>query len=284
MYNYAAVPYPESKTGSFSFWLGKNLVVGVSGEAARKTILEHKAMDHLKAIYLVGLGPDGIDGIKSHLHAIWDTPGGNKSYAQKKTLGCQKTTELIKRIPGLTTETRKTFEEAGKPGASYVSPVFLCAELTWTHSTRVFTTDELVDDPVNRAMLLKYMPMLLFCPSPHLICFPWASYLSPSYWVRKYGRRGFRRMITPVVENRMSGKTKRTDDPLQTFIDNGDSADYIINFMISMIFVAGANGSGVAGSMLYCIAHHLDIQERIFEEIKAIANANCADKSAPLVD
>lgn len=60
-----------SKTGNFSFWLGKNHVVGVSGEAARKMYLDHRDMDHIKGVVLIGHGPDYINGRSTTQHGIW---------------------------------------------------------------------------------------------------------------------------------------------------------------------------------------------------------------------
>jgi hypothetical protein len=61
----------ESKTGNFSFWLGKNHVVGVSGEAACKMCLEHHGMDHIKGVVLIGHGADYINGRSTTQHSIW---------------------------------------------------------------------------------------------------------------------------------------------------------------------------------------------------------------------
>ncbi|EME79061.1 uncharacterized protein MYCFIDRAFT_204672 [Pseudocercospora fijiensis CIRAD86] len=274
-----------SKNGMFSFWLGKNHVVGVSGEAARKMYLENPAMDHIKGVILIGHGPDYIDGRKTKQHGIWlPVMAGNKSYAQKNVLNCQKTAELTKRLPKVTNDVRKAFESVASQGF-IINPARMCAVLTWDTATRVFAADELIDVPENRAKLLYYLPILQKTSSCHLLSFPWASYFSLPYWKRKYGREGMRRLVTPIVEARMRIiDPVRADDPLQTFVDNGDSADYMINFLISMIFISAANGCVVSGAMLYSIAHHPELQEKIYQEIKAAANQYAADSSAPLVD
>ena len=64
----------------FSFWLGKNHVVGMSGEAARKMYLKHHEMDHIKGVVLIGHGPDYINGTSTPQHNIWKpTMAGGKS-------------------------------------------------------------------------------------------------------------------------------------------------------------------------------------------------------------
>lgn len=276
----------KSKTGNFSFWLGKNHVVGVSGEAARKMYLEHRDMDHIKGVILIGHGPDYINGRKTVQHGIWlPVMAGGKSYAQKNVLTCQKSNELTKRLPNVARDARQAFEAVAQPPYNgIVNPAHLCCVLTWLQSTRVFACDEIVDDPKLRAQLLHYLPILQRTSSCHLLSFPWASYFSIAYWKRQYGRNGMKNLVTPIVNKRMKYGAARVDDALQNFVDSGDSADYIINYLISMIFIASANPCVVSGAMLYCIAHHPEWQEKIYSEIKAVANAHTKNKDAPLVD
>lgn len=52
-----------------------------------------------------------------------------------------------------------------------------------------------------------------------------------------------------------------------------------------MVFAkTNADYDAVSGAMLYCMAHHPDWQEKIYNEIKVVANANAKDKEAPLVE
>lgn len=275
----------KSKTGNFSFWLGKNHVVGVSGEAARKIYLEHRDMDHIKGVVLIGHGPNYINGTSTPQHGIWlPTLANNRSYAQRRLLDLQKTGQLAKRLPNVTRDAREAFEAMGKsPYNGIVNPARACYRIVCLQATRVVATDELVDDPKLREGLLHYLPILQHTNSCHLLSFPWLSYVSPSYWKRVYGRNGLKNLVTPLVKKRMNKDAPRVDDALQIFIDNGDSPDYIIEYLISMIFIAGANPCVVAGAMLYSIAHHPDWQEKIYNEIKAVANAHSENKEAPLV-
>lgn len=243
-------------------------------------------MDHINGVVLIGHGPDYINGRSTVQHGIWlPVMAGGKSYAQKNVLNCQKTNELTKRLPNVTRDARLAFEAVGKPPHNgIVNPAQICCVLSWLQSTRVFACDEIVDNPKLRAQLLHYLPVLQRTSSCHLLSFPWASYFSPSYWKRQYGRNGMKNLVTPIVTKRMKYGADRVDDALQNFIDNGDSADYIINYLLSMIFIAGANPCVVSGAMLYCIAHHPEWQEKIYSEIKTVAKAHSKNKDAPLVD
>lgn len=269
---------------NLSYRLGKNHVVGVSGEAGRKIYLEHKDMDHIKGVVLIGHGPDYIDGRKTPQHGIWKPYlAGGKSWAQRRLLELLKTAQLAKRLPDCTRDAREAFEAVAKSGG-IINPARYCYEIVCVQATRIVATDELVDNPKLRAKLMHYLPILQHTSSCHLLSFPYLSYFSLSYWKRIYGREGLRSIIAPLVTKRMEYGADRKDDALQHFVDQGDSHDYITQFMVSMTFISGANGCVLAGAMLYSIAHHPEIQERCYQEIKAAANARCKDKTAPLVE
>ena len=275
----------QSKTGNFSFWLGKNLVVGVSGEAARKMYLENHYMDHIKGVVLIGHGPDYIEGTSTIQHGIWMPVLANgRSWAQRRLLELQKTAELTKRLPNVTRDCRVTFESVMKPPYNgIVNPARLCFALVATQATRLVGSDLLVDDPETKAQLLQNLFLLQITSTCHLLSFPWLSYFTPKYWKRIRGREGLRKLVTPIVEERLKINGPRYEDALQHFVDQGDSKEYIIQFLISMIFISQANGGVIAGAMLYSIAHHPYWQDRIYNEIKTTANARARDKNASLV-
>lgn len=77
----------RSKTGNFSFWLGKNHVVAVSGEAARKEFLENRHLDFVHGAPLHGSGPDIVPPV----HDIFKAASHKgHSYFQRRVLDLQK--------------------------------------------------------------------------------------------------------------------------------------------------------------------------------------------------
>ncbi|KAJ3493732.1 hypothetical protein NLG97_g4548 [Lecanicillium saksenae] len=277
----------ESKTGNFSFWLGKNHVVGVSGEAARKMYLDHRSLHLIKGITLIGHGPDFIDGRSTVIHDIWKGVGSSgRTYAQRRLLELQKSENLEKRLPLVTRDARRAFEAIADNAATVTNPSKTCFRIVIAQGSRIVGADEIADDPKLLSALLGYIPILQFTNSLHLLAMPWLSYFSPAYWKRRYGRWGLTKIVTPLVHKRMQKGAPRVDDALQYLIDAGDSEDFIRTFVISMLFIAGANTGVISGSMLNMIAHHPDWQEKIYQEIAASADAACsnANKNLPLVD
>ncbi|KAF2723083.1 putative cytochrome P450 [Polychaeton citri CBS 116435] len=275
----------KSTTGNFSFWLGKNHVVGVSGEAARKMYLDDRRLHLIKGITLIGHGPDFIDGRSTVIHDIWNGTGSSgRTYAQRRLVDLQRSDLLEKRLPRVTADARSAFEAMAKNESGVTNPSKDCYRIVVKQGTRVVGADEISDNPKLLEALLKYMPILQFTSSLHLLAFPWLSYFSLAYWKRRYGRWGVTRLVKPLVDKRMAKGAPRVDDALQALIDSGDSKDYITTFLISMLFIAGANAGVISGSMLNIVAHHPDWQAKIYKEIKETAATHCKDKNASLVD
>ncbi|KAF1952292.1 putative cytochrome P450 [Byssothecium circinans] len=273
----------RSKTGNFSFWLGKNHVVGVSGEAARKLYLEDRRLHQIKGITLIGHGPDFINGRSTVIHDIWKGTGpSGRTYAQRRLVDLQRSELLAKRLPRVTRDARQAFEAMANGPSNIISPAKACFGIVTAQGSRIVGANEIADDPKTLKALLTYIPILQFTNSLHLLAFPWLSYFSLAYWKRRYGRWGLSSIVKPIVNKRMAPGAPRVDDALQYLIDKGDSKDYITTFLISMLFITGANTSVISGSMLNIVAHHPEWQEKIFTEIKASAAANCPDKAKNL--
>ena len=277
----------NSKTGNFSFWLGKNHVVGVSGEAARKLYMDDRRLHLIKGITLIGHGPDFIDGRSTVIHDIWKGTGSSgRTYAQRRLLDLQRSDQLEKRLPHVTRDARLAFEAMAMSSSHVINPSKACFRIVTIQGSRIVGTDEIADDPKLMEALLTYLPILQFTNSLHLLAFPWLSYLSPAYWKRRYGRWGLTSIVEPLVNRRMEKGAPRADDALQYLIDAGDSKDYITTFITSMLFIAGANTGVISGSVLNIVAAHPDWQEKIYSEVKAVAAAHRTNKvkDMPLVD
>jgi sterol 14-demethylase len=247
--------------------------------------LDDRSLHLIKGITLIGHGPDFIDGRSTVIHDIWKSTGSSgRTYAQRRLLDLQRNDQLTKRLPRVTGDARKAFQALSDAPSNVINPSKICYRVVVQQGARIVGSDTIADDPKLMEPLLKYMPILQFTSSLHLLAFPWLSYFSASYWKRKYGRWGVTNIVKPIVDKRMAPGAPPVDDALQTLINAGDSKDYITNFMISMLFIAGANSGVISGSMLNIVAHHPDWQEKIYQEIKASASKYAKNQNASLVD
>ncbi|KAL9076475.1 MAG: hypothetical protein Q9157_003633 [Trypethelium eluteriae] len=268
----------RSKTGQFSFWLGHYHVVGLSGEAARKTFLEHRDLERITAAVLHGVGPEVVPPI----HPIFrSTPKGH-SYFQRRVLDLVTTDHLRKNLSRVTKDARDTFDTLSRSAEEFVDPVQTCYRLVLKQSCRVLCTDEISDTPQYMDSYLSWMKMLQTLSSGHAVCRPWL----PSWTLmkRRYGRRGLHNLVAPIVSRRMEKGAPRKDDTLQLLINSGDSQDYIVTYFISILFISVANAGKLAGVLLTMVANHADWQEKIYNEVKEAAAVHATNKDVPIVD
>ena len=212
------------------------------------------------------------------------TMANGRLFAHRRILDLQKSEQLTKRLARVTKDSRDAFQAISNDPSGVASPAEACFRLVVRQYSRVVAADEISDDPKILERLVYYMHILQTTSSVHLLAVPWLSYFSVAYWRRRYGRWGFSNIVTPIVNKRMVKSAFRVDDALQLFIDNGDSKNYIIDFLISMLFIAGANATVLSGAMLNIIAHHPEWQEKIYYEIKATAATHSTKQDASLVD
>ncbi|KAH8703353.1 putative cytochrome P450 [Talaromyces proteolyticus] len=269
-----------SRTRNFSFWLGKNHIVGLSGESARKMFLDHPNMDFVSGAKLVGHGVDFIPPI----HPIYSPnvfPNG-RSWFQRRLLDLQKSDQLARRLPYLRRDARTAFEKMAEDPSGVTNPSFACYQIVVSQAARVIFTNEISDDPRRLADLVHTLSQVMSTSSLHSVAVPWLP--SFPYLKRKYLRYRMNSLVEPIVNRRFQKGAPREDDALQMFLDNRDRIDYIIYFMISALFISTANPGILTGSMLNIVAHHPEWQDKIYNEIKAAAAIHSKNRHAPLVD
>ncbi|KAG5986352.1 hypothetical protein E4U43_005552, partial [Claviceps pusilla] len=319
----------RSKTGQFSFWLGKNHVVGVSGQAARKVFLQHQDLDRIKAAPMHGVGPEIVPPI----HGVFQ-PNFSKghSYFQRRVLDLMKSEHLGARLHVVTRDARTAFraladaerrksmmeettKEAeeeeqddgnggqgkkkhedkrgmadGAAGAMVTNPIDACYRLVLKQGVRMMCCDELAETPELFERYVAATVALQHLSSGHTFAVPWLPSLAHAK--RRYYRSCLQRLYAPLVQRRTEESAGRTasgpvsgpaagsgsgpgsgprtpDDALQILINSGDSADYIVTFLISILFISIANAGKLAGILLNLICQHPSWQDRVHGEIMA---------------
>ncbi|KAI7975243.1 hypothetical protein EIK77_003345 [Talaromyces pinophilus] len=146
----------------------------------------------------------------------------------------------------------------------------------------LFCCSEIADDTKVFEELFEMYNTLQAASSFKAVFFPWL----PSTDTRKRAERlkYLQDVFDPVIERRMKGITPRQEDGLQFMIDSGDKKDNIVNFFVSIIFIAPTNSRILMGQMLHNMASHPEWQEKVYAEIKAAAKAHAKNPNAPLVE
>ncbi|KAE8556026.1 hypothetical protein EYB25_000725 [Talaromyces marneffei] len=272
--------FKESKTGHFSFWVGKKHVVGVSGEAGRKAFLEGPGLDFVQGSGLRGVGLRKLTPIpeifKPNFH-------NGRSYFLRRLIDMQKSEVLRNHLARLTSDTRKIFQSAlAKDTTGVTNPAITCARIVYTHDMLLFCCQEIADDTKIFEELFEMYNTMQAASSFKAVFFPWI----PSTDTRKRAERlkYLQDLFDPVVERRMRGITPRQEDGLQFMIDSGDKKANIADFFVSIIFIAPTNSRILMGQMLHNMASHQEWQEKVHAEIKAAAKAHAKNPNAPLVE
>ncbi|KAG6014617.1 hypothetical protein E4U41_004799, partial [Claviceps citrina] len=113
--------------------------------------------------------------------------------------------------------------------------------------------------------------------SGHTFAVPWLPSVAHSR--RRYYRYRLRRLFEPVVRARIEEPAAPGSDALQILLDSGVSADYIVVFLISILFISIANAGKVLGILLNLFCQHPAWQDRVLAEIAAAVAADKANKN-----
>ena len=271
----------ESKTGNFSFWQGKIHIVGVSGTAARKLVLEHPNLDFVAAQSLLAFGMHFWPPIHDIFHQTGERARNNTHFL-RTLIGLLKTPRVERVLPNLIEDARTDFKALlpNNPSGVVNSPDLW--RTVFKQSTRLFFADDLAEDPALFKKTADYLEVILHSYSPFYAFHHWI--LEPSMIRRRLARWGLRSTAQRLYDQRMKSGSLHKDDALQTMIDNGDSREFITEFCASGTFITTTNAHIIFPQMIETMAIHPNWQERCYQEIVAAAGRHSTNKSAPLVD
>lgn len=271
----------ESKTGNFSFRLGRRHVVGISGPVARKMFYDHPALDLVSGAILLPFGVHFWPPVHD-IFKPYSNRARNNTFFLRHLLEMMKTEKLEKNLRHLLGDARTDLEAllSNNP-----SGVFNLPELWRTifkQNCRLFFTEDVANDPKLFAKTSHHVDVLLHTYSPFNVLYQWLP--DPNYIRRRLARYGIQRIVRDLYNKRMKNDAPRKDDPLQNMIDNGDPEPYINEFFTSACFITTTNAHVVSSQMMETMAVHPDWQAKCFNEVVAAANSYAKDKDVALVD
>ncbi|KAK4234363.1 cytochrome P450 [Achaetomium macrosporum] len=271
----------QSRTGNFSFWLGKHHVVGISGPNARKVFFETPELEFTSGQALRAFG----------LHFVPPVPGifkpgfhKGRSYFIRRLYELHKTEHLVRYLPSLTRDARLGFEALDENSTAVADTSGVCCRIVFAQDCRLMCTDEIADDPKLFDRVLGYYEFLQSAHSLYNVPFPWLP--SVSYVRRRYVRATLIRIMTGLLNKRIKEGTAGKDDAMSMLLNHGDREDWIIEFLISVLFISPGNSRVLGGHMLNIMAMHPRWQEAIYDEIKAAtaAHSRNSNTAATLID
>ncbi|KAK3629225.1 hypothetical protein LTR56_005101 [Elasticomyces elasticus] len=271
----------ESKTGNFSFWQGKTHIVGITGAASRKMLLEHPQLDFVAAQSLLAFGMHFWPPIHEIFHQTGHRARNNTHFL-RTLLDLLKTSRIERVFGDCLLDAKTYFDDLRITNPSGVLNAPDVWPTVFKQSSRLFFADDLANDPDLFATTSSHLDVILHSYSPFYAFCHWI--IEPSMIRRRLARRGLRSTVQKVYRARKAGKSKYTDDALQMMIDNGDSEEAITEFCASGTFITTTNAHIIFPQLIETMAVHADWQEKCYQELVAAVEKHATKKDGRLVD
>ncbi|CAI6100637.1 unnamed protein product [Clonostachys chloroleuca] len=241
----------STKTGNFSFFVGKKHVVGVSGPEGRRTFFDSKDLD---------LG-EGFNDLFAGLPA--QSGGDDFDRFLKKTLvTLLKSENLNKNIGMLATDARRVCEALAaapvsdsQPEWRVMNPFDSMFRLVYQLTIRTIGAREIADNPELLNHTLSIFEQFESRTSTLKLFFPWLP--TPNHILRMFNGARLYKIFLDIIKSREKSE-KPVDDALQQILDTGASISDVISFEIGSLF-AGLINTGLHAS--YLPAHCADNPE-----------------------
>ena len=207
----------QSSTGNFSYHIGQNTVVGVSGEKGRKWFFDNKDLGFSEGYaVLFGQAPD---------YQGPEEEEGFDKWFSGRLLEMLKQHNLVKVLPLMLKDARRTMDGITKTPGGICDPYDVIYKLVFLINMRTVGCKEIADDEQLMRKVLGFYEMIEESSTSTGIIFPWLP--TPSKIKRTYaGGRLY--MIFNNIGNERKKLDKKIDDPLQLLIDKGDDMQKII--------------------------------------------------------
>lgn len=268
----------QSRTGQFSFRVGKHHVIGVSGEPARKMFMDQHddKFDFSSPQVLRPLGPFFMPPVPQIFQPGFDK---GRSYFMRRIMQLQKTDRLQKYLGRMTGDCRKIFAALPQQHPEgFTNPHKPAWRTVFSQTCRLIYMDEIADDSKQ---LDRYQDIVeVFMTTFSIFNVPWPWLPAPSALRRRKAKRDLAKLVQGRIDERYSNPSSRRDDGLQFLVDGGDSKDLILDFYLGGLFIVSANPRMLTGQMLNIMATRPDWQKKIYEEIETAANTHSTNKSA----
>ncbi|KAG4435810.1 hypothetical protein IFR05_008702 [Cadophora sp. M221] len=270
----------ESKTGNFSFYLGKYGVIGFSGRQARKEFFESKVLSLHEGTSLspqVPNPPQSIQGGKP----VQDT-SAFADYFNRRINRMLSRENFGKCVPAMIRDTQTRLLEFGDSGMT--DPFDSIHSLVFQLTVRNVGCNDIADDRTLLEKTRGIYETMENSYNPSIIVLPWiVKAFTPSFINQSIAGARLYFILKGIVDKRK--KTgQRENDTLQYLMDQGDDLGKMIGFIIGALF-AGVVNSGINSGWLLCyLATNPHWMVEVRKEVENAATKYSTDKTASLSD
>ncbi|KAG8627748.1 hypothetical protein KVT40_003621 [Elsinoe batatas] len=255
-----------SKSGRFSFLVGRKPVVALSGAKDRKTFFESNKLDFSKGYegLLAGSPSPPPDPTK----AADDQLDFGKYFA-KRLVTMMKREQFVKGLPYLMDDTRARLKELAEQQDKTTDPFESVYRIVFQLTMRTVAAKEIADDR-------KYLTT-----TPAVVMYP----KFPSFGMLKrlWGGSQIYMIFDKLIKDRRR-TNRREDDPLQYLMDLGDDTLHIITFVMGALFAGQLNSGINAAWILTFLAANPDWKDACRSEVLRVADKYAPSSTLPLAD
>lgn len=230
---------------------------------------DHPKQTFVKGQFIMAMGvhfwPPVHDIFKSGFHN-----SRTNTYFLRRLFEIQKTEHLSRYLPRMLNDARVGLRALAEGPNGVTDPSDSFWRTIFTQDCRLLCADEMADNPKLFQSSLYSARTLLHTFTHSTVHFPWL--LTPTYLKRRYMCYRLWSNVKTIAEKRMNREIPSMDDPVQALINNGDPRDFVIEFFTTTLLIAPANSSIIAGKLISFLAMRTDLQDKIYEEIRSVAD------------
>ncbi|EON68791.1 hypothetical protein W97_08049 [Coniosporium apollinis CBS 100218] len=263
-----------SPSGNFSYYIGQHAVVGLSGDDSRKAFFENRGLGFAEGYAVLFNMSPKVDTEKEE-----DMVSG--SYFSSRITRMLRKENFVRGLPQLIKDTRARLDALAADPSGITDPFESIYKIVYQLTMRTVGANEIADDPVLLNKTLSLFETIEHSSQPSTIIFPWLA--SPAM-IRRYIAGGKLYMVFKSIVDDRKRTGRREDDALQYLIDQGDSVNQIIGFVLGALF-AGQLNSGINACYVLCyLAQNPHWLSEARKEITAAGAKHSTNPDQPLVE
>jgi cytochrome P450 len=227
----------QSKTGTFSFHAGPNMIVALSGDKGRQLFFESKDLGFGEGYaVLFGATPKVSQNITNEDQGLTFD-----AMFHRRLIFLLKNEQFRRKLPILISDTKEAMEAIKNEPSGRTDPFESLYRIIFRLTIRMLGAAEIADDPQKLEEALKMFEMIDSSATATSVMFP--KFPSPALLKRSYAGARLYMMIDKIIKKRAASGEKH-DDALQYLLDQGDRAERIVQFVVGALF-AGLLNSGI---------------------------------------
>ncbi|KAI1201856.1 cytochrome P450 6A1 [Nemania serpens] len=270
----------DSKTGNFSFYIGKKQLIGISGAEGRKLFFESKDLNFPQAFaeLLTGQPQAPADSQEDGFTQVF----------QRALVPLMKKDNFVKNLDLLTGDTRAACEalaaaapSAADPDWRVTDPFESFYEIVYQLTMRTVGADDIASDPKLLKSTLSIFDWFEKSDSFAKVIFPWLP--TVNHYLRLYYGAKLAFVFRDIIERRKKTGIKG-NDALQFLIDRDLSLANIVAFEIGALFAGQLNSGINAGYLQIFLTQNPEWMARLREEVDGVAARHRTSPSQSLAD